>query len=218
MQQRIVVAIDGPSGSGKSSVARAIARIFELEYLDTGAMYRAFAWWSIQGHGDMSTCPLIISTSPELERVVVGEHDVTREIRGPEVTAAVSQIAADPTVRSHAVALQRQMIAAAPRGIVIEGRDITTVVAPNADVRIFLTADLEAREARRAAEFADPHTAAAMRRTIAARDHIDASREHSPLKLVDGVTRIDATHMTLDEVVRSVQTLVIESTGGSHDH
>lgn len=218
MQQRIVVAIDGPSGSGKSSVARAIARIFDLEYLDTGAMYRAFAWWSIQGHDDISTCPLVISTSPDHERVLVGDHDVTSAIRGPEVTAAVSQVAADPAVRAYAVALQRRLIAAAPKGIVIEGRDITTVVAPDADVRLFLTADLTAREARRAAEFSDPETAAAMRATVAFRDHIDQSRQHSPLRLVDGVTSIDATHMTLDEVIRAVQELVMENTGGSHDH
>lgn len=218
MQQRIVVAIDGPSGSGKSSVARAIARNFDLEYLDTGAMYRAYAWWSIQGHDDMSTCPLVISTSPEQASVVVGGEDVTSAIRGPEVTAAVSQVAADPAVRASAVALQRALIAAAVNGMVIEGRDITTVVAPDADVRIFLTADLAAREARRAAEFSDPETAALMRQTVASRDRIDQSREHSPLRLVDGVTRIDATHMTLDEVIRTVRELVIERTGGAHDH
>lgn len=217
MQQRIVVAIDGPSGSGKSSVARAIARIFDLEYLDTGAMYRAFAWWSIQGHRDMSTCPLTLTTSPDSESVVVDGHDITQEIRGPEVTAAVSQIAADPAVRTCAVAMQRALIAAASKGMVIEGRDITTVVAPDADVRIFLTADLAAREARRAAEFSDPDTAAVMRHTVAARDRIDQSREHSPLRLVDGVTSIDATHLTLDEVIRTVRGLVNERTGGAHD-
>lgn len=218
MQQRIVVAIDGPSGSGKSSVARAIARIFDLEYLDTGAMYRAFAWWSIQGHEDMSTCPLRISVSPSQELVEVDGHDVTSIIRGPEVTAAVSHIAANPEVRAQAVRRQRAIIAAARRGIVVEGRDITTVVAPEAEVRLFLTADLSAREARRAAEFSDPQTAEAMRITVAARDVIDESREHSPLRLVDGVTSLDATHMSLDEVIRVVRELVVERTGGAHDH
>ncbi len=218
MQQRIVVAIDGPSGSGKSSVARAIARIFDLEYLDTGAMYRAFAWWSIQGHHDMSTCPLEISVSPDAECVKVDGHDITSDIRGPEVTAAVSQIAADPQVRAQAVQRQRILIDAAVNGIVVEGRDITTVVAPDADVRIFLTADLSAREARRLAEFTDPATAAAMRGMVAARDSIDATRAHSPLRLVDGVTSIDATHLSLDEVIRSVRGLIVERTGGAHDH
>jgi cytidylate kinase len=218
VQQRIVVAIDGPSGSGKSSVARAIARIFDLEYLDTGAMYRAFAWWSLQGHTDMSTCPLEISTSPELERVLVGGEDITQTIRGAAVTAAVSHVAADPEVRRHAVRMQRQLIAAARNGIVVEGRDITTVVAPDADVRIFLTADLSVREARRAAEFADPGTAEAMRRTVAARDSIDRSRAHSPLRLAEDVVSIDATDMTLDEVIRDVRELVAQCTGGAHDN
>lgn len=212
-----MVAIDGPSGSGKSSVARAIAREFDLAYLDTGATYRALAWWSLQGHTDLSTCPLIISTDPTLERVEVGGTDITSVIRGPEVTAAVSRIAADPAVREVAVALQRHHIANAPRGIVAEGRDITSVVAPDADVRIFLTADLAAREERRAAEFADVETAARMRATVAARDAIDSTRAHSPLRLVDGVTTIDATHRSLDEVIGVVRQLVHQHTGGSHD-
>lgn len=216
MQQRIVVAIDGPSGSGKSSVARAIAREYGLAYLDTGAMYRAFAWWSIHGHSDISTCPLSITTTPDGGRVFVGDVDVTDTIRGPEVTAAVSQVAADPSVRAHAVALQRRLIADAVQGIVVEGRDITTVVAPEATVRIYLTADLAARESRRAAEFADPRLAETMRATVAARDAIDAGREHSPLRHVDGVTRIDATHMTLEEVIRSVRDLINANTGGNH--
>lgn len=217
MNQRIVVAVDGPSGSGKSSVSRAIAREFGLAYLDTGAMYRALAWWSIHGQTDLSTCVLDVSTSPDEARVVVNGRDVTEEIRGPEVTRAVSQVASDPAVRSLAVAQQRRLIAQADRGIVVEGRDITTVVAPDADVRIFLTADLAARESRRAAEFADPATAAVMRETIAARDAIDATREHSPLALVDGVTQIDATHMTLAEVIDTVRTIVEQAIGGSHD-
>lgn len=215
MQQRIVVAIDGPSGSGKSSVARAIAQEFGLEYLDTGAMYRAFAWWSLQGHSDLSTCPLHITTAPGTVQVRVGEIDVTKAIRGPEVTAAVSPVAARPEVRRRAVEMQRELIRSAPRGIVVEGRDITTVVAPDAAVRIFLTADLRAREERRAAEFADLETAQVMRQTISARDAIDVSRAHSPLRQVDGVTLVDATHLTLDEVVREVRELIINSGGTS---
>lgn len=213
-----MVAIDGPSGSGKSSVSRALARHYGLAYLDTGAMYRAFAWWSLQGHTDMSTCPLVISTSPDLEDVRVDGHDITRAIRLHEVTAAVSGVAADPAVRAEAVRRQRAIIDASTHGIVLEGRDITTVVAPDADVRVFLTADLAAREARRAAEFSDPGTAAAMRETVAARDVIDSNREHSPLRLVDGVTVIDATHLTLDEVIASVRALVDQQLEAQHDH
>ena len=212
-----MVAIDGPSGSGKSSVSRAIAREFGLAYLDTGAMYRALAWWSLHGHTDMSTCPLEVSTDPDRAFVAVDGQDISNAIRGPEVTSAVSRVAADPAVREIAVAMQRRFIADAPHGIVVEGRDITSVVAPDADVRLFLTADLEARETRRAREFADEETSARMRATVAARDAIDSTRAHSPLRLVDGVTTIDATHLTLDEVVATVRQLVIQSLGGSHD-
>ncbi len=206
--QRMVVAIDGPSGSGKSSVARAVAEQFGLQYLDTGAMYRAFAWWSLQGYSDMSTCPLSIATTPGAVSVLVGGTDVSSVIRGPAVTERVSIVAADPDVRAEAVRRQRALIAAAPRGIVVEGRDITSVVAPDADVRIFLTADLAAREARRAAEFDDPALAERMAATIAARDHIDTSREHAPLVQADGVHRIDATDLTLPEVIAMVGDLI----------
>lgn len=207
MSTRIVVAIDGPSGSGKSSVSRAIAKQFGLAYLDTGAMYRAITWWRMRG--EQGSCPLAISTNPDVAEVRVDGVDVTEAIRGAAVTATVSKIASDPNVRAEAVALQRELIAAAPRGIVVEGRDITTVVAPDADVRIFLTADLAAREARRAAEYAhDAAQAGAVAAAVAARDAIDSTRAHSPLRKVDGVTEIDATHLTLPEVVETVADLV----------
>lgn len=209
MQKRIVVAIDGPSGSGKSSVSRAVARRFGLDYLDTGAMYRAFAWWIMQGNADVRACPLAISTNPDIADVRVGDADITVAIRGPEVTAAVSEVARNPEIRAVAVEQQRAIIGAAAHGIVIEGRDITSVVAPDADVRIFLTADLEAREARRAAEFAhDATTASAVAAAVAMRDAIDSSRPHSPLIKIDGVTEIDATHRSLEEVVALVSELV----------
>lgn len=207
MPQRIVVAIDGPSGSGKSSVSRAIAQRFGMQYLDTGAMYRALAWWRMQGRSDR--CPLAISTNPEIPEVIVDGTDITEEIRGAAVTAEVSNVASDPAVRAEAVERQRRIIADAREGIVVEGRDITSVVAPDADVRIFLTADLSAREARRAAEFAHDATQAdAVAAAVAARDAIDSTRTHSPLRKVDGVTEIDATHMTLDEVIAAVAGLV----------
>ena len=211
MQQRLIIAIDGPSGSGKSSVSRAIAAHYGLQYLDTGAMYRALTWWSLQGNVSVAGCPLDISTSPSDGTVRVGEVDVTEAIRGAEVTNAVSAVAARPEVREVAVAMQRRIISAAERGIVVEGRDITTVVAPDADVRIFLTADLAAREARRAAEFQDPSLADAMRRTISTRDAADSSRAHSPLQQVAGVTMVDATHLTLDEVIAEVRELIEQS-------
>lgn len=209
MQKRIVVAIDGPSGSGKSSVSRAVARHFGFAYLDTGAMYRAFAWWIMQGNPDVRTCALSISTNPDVAEVRVGAVDVTAAIRGPEVTAFVSEVARNPEIRAIAVERQRAIINAAEHGIVIEGRDITSVVAPDADVRIFLTADLSAREARRAAEFAhDAATATAVAAAVATRDAVDSSRTHSPLTKVDGVTEIDATHRSLEDVIALVTELV----------
>lgn len=214
MRKRLVIAIDGPSGSGKSSVSRAIAKRFGLAYLDTGAMYRAFTWWVMQGRGNVSECPLDLSTNPDVAHVVVDGVDITADIRGPQVTEQVSHIASDPAVRAVAVARQRELIAAASAGIVVEGRDITTVVAPDADVRIFLTADVAAREARRAAEFGhDAAAANAVAAAVAARDAIDSTRTHSPLQLVAGVTQIDATHLSLDEVIATVSELV-EATGG----
>lgn len=214
MQHRIVVAIDGPSGSGKSSVSRAVAKRFGLEYLDTGAMYRAFAWWRLHQETAVEACPLAISTNPDVVEVRVADHDITDEIRGPEITAAVSHVASDPAVRAIAVRRQRDIIQTARRGIVVEGRDITTVVAPDAQVRVFLTADLKAREARRAAEFGDDAQAAqAVAAAVAERDRIDSTRAHSPLQLAAGVTRIDATNATLDEVIAMVSELV-EAAGG----
>ena len=209
MHKRVVVAIDGPSGSGKSSVSRAVARTFGLAYLDTGAMYRAYAWWKLHRNGAADTCPIAISTNPEIARVVVDGIDITDAIRGPEVTSAVSVVAADPAVRSVAVAEQRRIMERAERGIVVEGRDITTVVAPDADVRVFLTADLAAREARRAAEFAhDRQTAQAVAAAVATRDAVDSTRAHSPLHKAAGVTEIDATHLSLDAVIAAVSDLV----------
>ncbi len=202
------MAIDGPSGSGKSSVSRAIARMYGFGYLDTGAMYRALTWWALHGDGVPSHCQLEISTDPDNPRVLVGSQDVTTEIRGPEVTDSVSKIASDHDVRRVAVELQRAAIAGALNGIVVEGRDITTVVAPDADVRIFLTADLSARELRRAAEFQDPEVAARMRSTVAARDAIDTTRAHSPLMQAEGVATVDATYMTLDEVIAEVRNII----------
>ncbi len=164
----------------------------------------------------MSTCKFDLSTDPSAARIWVGDTDVSEVIRGPEVTAAVSAVAADPEVRELAVAAQRAIIEASEPGIVVEGRDITTVVAPDADVKIFLTADQTVREARRAAEFADPALAARMRASVGARDQVDVSREHSPLRKSDGVTLLDATNLSLSQVVDTVIQLVKQSRGGGH--
>ena len=157
----LVVAVDGPSGAGKSSASRGVAAALGLRYLDTGAMYRALTWWLLDRGADVSdpgvvaelaAWPVIeVSTDPRAPWTRVGGTDVSAAIRTREVTGAVSAVAAVPAVRAHLIAMQRDIIAAAP-GIVAEGRDIGTVVAPEASVKVFLTADRAARASRRAAE------------------------------------------------------------------
>ncbi len=154
---RLVVAIDGPSGAGKSSASRGVAVALGLRYLDTGAMYRALTWWLLERGVDttdpevvavLATGPVIeVSTDPRAPWTRVDGTDVSEAIRTREVTAAVSAVAAVPQVRAHLIAMQRQIIASTP-GIVAEGRDIGTVVAPDAEVKIFLTADGAARASR----------------------------------------------------------------------
>jgi CMP/dCMP kinase len=157
------VAVDGPSGSGKSSASKGVARALGLRYLDTGAMYRALTWWFMERGADPGDEALVaaraaepdieVSTDPDDPWTRVNGRDVTAEIRSPEVSAQVSAVARVPAVREHLIARQRAIIAAAP-GIVAEGRDIGTVVARNAALKVFLTADPLARARRRAAELA----------------------------------------------------------------
>jgi cytidylate kinase len=164
-QRRIVVAIDGPSGSGKSTVSRRVAARLGLAFLDTGAMYRALTWWCLEQGVDLSDpettdtvarlalrLPLEIGTDPADPTVHVAGQDIAAAIREPRISAAVSAVATNLAVRARMRDLQRQLMAADPAGVVAEGRDITTVVAPDADVRLLLTADPNARLARRAAE------------------------------------------------------------------
>ncbi|WP_228386702.1 (d)CMP kinase [Ornithinicoccus halotolerans] len=214
----LTVAIDGPSGSGKSSVSRAVARRLGLAYLDTGAMYRALAWWCLRAEVDLADVeevarrsrilPLRMSTDPDHPQVHVGEDDVTAEIRTTGVSTVVSQVATNLAVRADMRQRQRDLIAAArdEGGIVVEGRDITTVVAPDAEVRILLSASEEARLARRARELyaADDETAvAATRDQVLRRDRDDAtvSAFFDP---ADGVVGIDTSSLTFEESVAAV--------------
>ena len=154
----LVVAIDGPSGSGKSTVARGVARLLGLRYLDTGAMYRAVTWLVLHEGVDVDDgaavtalaeqADLQVTTTPDPVTVHIAGHDVTADIRGADVTAAVSRVSAAPGVRAAMVDRQRRLIGAG--GIVVEGRDIGTTVAPDAPVKIFLTADEQVRAGRRA--------------------------------------------------------------------
>lgn len=212
-----IVAVDGPSGSGKSSTARGVASRLGFGYLDTGAMYRAVTWALLESGVDLSDADAIgraaeslrieSGTDPRDERVAVDGVDVARSIRGHEVTAAVSAVAAVPAVRARLVEVQRAAIAAARSGIVVEGRDIGSVVAPDADVKVFLVAHADARAVRRSAELegADPETTA---RDLARRDELDSRREASPLTRAGDAVEIDGTHLTLEQVIDEVVALV----------
>lgn len=211
----VVVALDGPSGSGKSSTARGVAARLGLRYLDTGAQFRAITWWMLQ-HGVDVTDPaavaaraqepvLVSGTDPLAPTIEVDGTDVATAIRQPDVTGAVSPVSAVPEVRARLLADQRAVIGAG--GIVVEGRDIGSVVAPDAPVKVYLTADPAARAARRAAEEGGSDVAAT-EASLLSRDEIDSARAAAPLRMVDGAVHIDTTHRTLDEVIEQVVALV----------
>ncbi len=216
MSTPLVVAIDGPSGSGKSSTSRGVATRLGLAYLDTGAMYRAMTWALLQAGVDVDDPAAVAAaaehvdvrsgTDPLDPTIHVGDTDVSGPIRGDRVTAAVSPVATVPRVRELLVDLQRRAIAASD-GIVVEGRDIGTVVAPDAAVKIYLVADPTARAARRAAEQGGAD-AAATEASLARRDEIDSSRAASPLTKADGATVVDSTFLTLDEVIDAIVGIV----------
>ena len=198
-----VVAIDGPAGAGKSTVARALADRLGFTYLDTGAMYRAVALAATERGVEPGQIAGSLTIEPG-ERTLLDGRDVTDEIRTPEVSEAASRAAADPAVRQAVVAGQRRRL---ERGDwVAEGRDIGTVVAPDAEVKVFLTADPAERARRRAVELGvDPATVLA-EQTI--RDERDRTRAHSPLAPAAGAVQLDTTGMTLDEVVDRIADLV----------
>lgn len=208
----LVIAMDGPSGVGKSSTAKEVARRLDLAYLDTGAMYRAVACEVL--HQGVScddpeaiarlaiSTDLRIATDPDQPRVTVAGRDVTAEIRQPQISAMVSAVARVPAVRQHLITRMREIIAAHNRRIVVEGRDITTVVAPDAQLRLLLTAAPEARIGRRAAELVGVDHQV-VTESIVQRDHDDSQVTNFTLA-TDGVVTIDSTHLGLDEVVEVV--------------
>jgi CMP/dCMP kinase len=213
----IVVAVDGTSGSGKSSTCRGVADRLGLRYLDTGAMYRAVTWWMLAHEVDVHDAdavaayagkPTLVSgTDPLAPTISVDGTDVSVAIRSDEVNAAVSPVSAVPAVRERLVAQQREIIGAG--GIVVEGRDIGSVVWPQAEVKVYLTADPGARAARRALEngVAD---VAATEASLLNRDRIDSGRAVAPLLMADGAVHIDSTDLTLDDVIDLVAGLVAE--------
>jgi cytidylate kinase len=207
--------MDGPSGSGKSSTSRGVATRLGLRYLDTGAMFRAITWWMLEQGVDTedpeavaarADAPLLVSgTDPQAPTITVDGTDVAGPIRGSAVTSAVSAVSSVPAVRARLLREQRDIIG--DGGIVVEGRDIGTVVAPDAAVKVYLTADPDARAARRAAEQSGSDVDAT-RADLARRDAIDSGRVAAPLTMAEGATHIDTTPYTLDEVVDQVVGLV----------
>jgi len=212
MPNSLIIAIDGPSGSGKSSVSRAVATELGLDYLDTGSMYRAMTWY-LQDLGIDTTDAQAVASSAKAEVIqpsidpsepgirVLGK-DISVEIRGPKVTQGVSAVSAVPEVRHLMVNLQREIATNSNGGIVVEGRDICSVVLPDAPVKLFITADAEARANRRAKEIGQE--VLATKSELATRDLADSTRLASPLEIAPGARVIDTTHMDLSEVISQV--------------
>lgn len=223
----LIVAMDGPSGTGKSTVSKRLAEHLGAAYLDTGAMYRLATLHALRRGTDLTDpdaiaaatadLPWSIGTDPTVEDIRLDGQDVRDEIRGAEVTAAVSAVSAVPQVREMLVAAQRQIGRDAAR-IVVEGRDIGTVVFPDADVKIYLTASAEARAQRRNAQNiaegrGDDYDAvlAAVQR----RDHLDSTRAVSPLRAADDAVHVDTSDMNIDEVITALVAVVAEQTGAA---
>ena len=220
-----VIAVDGPAGSGKSSVCRQVADRLGMRYLDTGAMYRAMTWAMLESGvdvddpsaviGAMDAVSIISGTDPLAPAIHVGDVDVAGPIRGDEVTGAVSAVSAVPEVRERLVDIQRREVdeaRSAGVGIVVEGRDITTVVLPDADLKVFVTADAAERARRRAAQDAqlgkDSVDVEQTQTALLERDAKDSGRETSPLTVAPDAVVVDTTGMSLAEVVDHVVSLV----------
>lgn len=212
---RCVVAVDGPAGSGKSTVSRRLADAIGARYLDTGAMYRAVTWAVLRDGVDpqdteavvkvVATVDLVLETDPSDPQVRVDGTLVDTQIRGPEVTASVSAVSAVPAVRQILVARQREIIASVPR-IVVEGRDIGGVVAPDADLKVFLTASAEERARRRSRE--NDTNVRATATDMARRDRLDSTRTADPLRQAPDAVVLDTTTLGIDEVVSTLRGLL----------
>ncbi|MEB7447538.1 (d)CMP kinase [Arthrobacter koreensis] len=217
----LVVAIDGPSGSGKSSISREVARRLRANYLDTGAMYRAVTIACMRAGIDLADAVAVeaatrnadidLSTSPDAEWVRVGGEDVTQAIREPEVSSNVSAVATTLGARAELVRRQQQLIKDSGLRIVAEGRDITTVVAPTAEVRILLTASEEARLRRRGVQLGGSQSAAALREQVLTRDVKDSTVVNFQ-QAADGVITVDSSDLDFEETVRAVLDVVFSST------
>ncbi|MEN9758634.1 MAG: hypothetical protein RL270_586 [Actinomycetota bacterium] len=208
----LVLAIDGPSGSGKSSTAKAIAIRANWSYLDTGALYRAVTLLALEKKIDsedslmqeLSSNEISFETSPVSPKVLINGKDVSVEIRMQRINDSVSKVSAMPQVRNLLLEIQRKYIAQAPVGIVVEGRDIGTVVAPHAQLKIYLHADIDARAKRREIEMLEDLATEDVEQSLSRRDEIDSTRAVSPLAQAEDAAVIDSTRLTLDEVTDQI--------------
>lgn len=224
---RLVVAIDGPSGTGKSSVAKELARQLGAAYLDTGAMYRIVTLWALRAGVDLTDpaaisaataqVPMSVGSDPDVQTALLAGEDVSIPIRGAEVTGAVSAVSAVPAVRERLVRQQREL-AEGSGAVVVEGRDIGTVVLPDADVKIYLTASAQARAQRRNAQNISGGGADEYERVLAdvqRRDHLDSTRAVSPLRPAEDAVEVDTSDMTQEQVVAHLLDLVQTRAGAS---
>jgi GTP-binding protein len=208
----LVLAIDGPSGSGKSSTAKAIALRANWSYLDTGALYRAVTYLALQHNinleddliAELAKTSLIFDTNPADPKIFLNNSDISKEIRLQRVNDLVSKISAMPKVRKVLLDIQRNYITDAPIGIVVEGRDIGTVVAPNAQLKVYLHADIDARTSRRESEMLENIDRSEVGKSLSQRDQIDSNRAVSPLMQADDAAVIDSTRLSLQEVVDQI--------------
>ena len=220
----LVIAVDGTSGSGKSSTSRGVAERLGLRYLDTGAMFRAMTWWLLREGIDVRDVATVAAaarrpriesgTDPLAPTITVDGIDVSVEIRSEEVTAAVSPVSAVPEVRTRLLELQREVIG--DGGIVVEGRDIGSVVWPQAELKVYLSADPDARAQRRTAEQGGTDVASTQQ-SLLERDRIDSGRATAPLTMADGAVHVDSTHLTLVEVIESIVALAVRVLPGARE-
>lgn len=212
MSRGVIVAVDGPAGSGKSSVAARLAKRLDVEHVDTGGMYRAFAVRCLEEGVNLQDEEAVAALVPDTDvqvvsgKVLLSGSDITGELRRPDVSAASSVVAQYPSVRRYMVALQRKIVQAAPAGAVVEGRDIGTVVLPDADVKIYLTASEATRGRRRAAQAGLSLTEG--QKEVATRDKRDSARQHSPLKPAADAVVVDTSDLSLEQAVETALQVV----------